>query len=504
MLVFLADESIIMLKILIAIFCILIGIIKHGNCKLNEADNVDSYSIFPEKFLFGTAMSSYQVEGAWNVDGKSESNWDHFTHKYPEKIIDKSNGDVSCDFYHKYKEDIQMIKEAGFHHFRFSLSWPRLLPTGYTDNVNQKAVDYYHDILDELEINNIIPFVTIYHWDHPQVLEDQGGWLNESMIDAFADYARFVFEEFGPRVRVFTTFNEPNVYCLAAYGTGAYAPGLKQLGRGEYRCMHNQLKAHALAYHAYDKKYREKQGGQIGIVYGCSYFYNKNKDDNLSDKIAWEFECGWGVNPIFSSSGDYPELMKQIVAKRSEESGLNESRLPSFTREWISKIRGSSDYFGLNHYTSKLVEHDDSDESDQKLRLSYDPKWLDSESTWLKIVPFGIGDALRKIKTKYNNPPVYITENGISDSNSTSDQLRIHYFNTYFREIITAIKRDRCDVRAHTAWSFLDSFEWETGYTAHFGLVEVDFKDKDRKRTPKRSLAWLKKVIENHKLQNAF
>ncbi|KAL7296173.1 hypothetical protein TKK_0010713 [Trichogramma kaykai] len=466
----------------------------------------------PADFSIGTSTSAHQVEGAWTADGKGQSIWDNFTHTRADRIRDGSNVDKGCDHYHKYKEDIELLGEHGFDHYRFSLSWSRLLPTGRPDNVNRAAVRFYHGVLDELERRNVTPYVTIYHWDHPQVLEDElGGWLNESMARAFSEYARFVYEEFGPRVRTFTTINEPYVNCYFGYGTGAYAPGRRQPGLGEYQCVHNQLKGHALAYRIYDRDFRARQGGRVGIVNVCFQYYARYPQQQELAERAFEFECGWTSQPIFGPEGDYPEVMKRTIAEKSRREGRNSSRLPEFSPEWIEIIKGSSDYFGLNHYSAMLVEElppglrvDAVDvqmmTQDADLLKSYDPKWPGTESSWLKIVPEGIRDVLNSIRKKYGNPPVYIMECGASDGNGLDDHLRVKYLHSYMQQVLLAKKRDKCDVKAFTIWSFLDSFEWSSGYTEHFGLVQVDFSDEDRKRTPKNSLAWLKTVLQSRQL----
>ncbi|XP_058794909.1 myrosinase 1-like [Phymastichus coffea] len=461
---------------------------------------------FPDGFLIGTASSSYQVEGAWNESGKSENLWDYLVHHSSEKILDRSNGDVACDSYHKYKEDIKLMSDIGINHYRFSLSWSRILPTGYTDYINKDGIQYYHNILDELEKYGIKPFITLYHWDHPQSLERLGGWTNEIMADLFADYALLVFKEFAARVKFFSTINEPYIFCKAGYRTVDFAPSLNLSSWGEYLCMHNMLKGHALAYHIYDKEFRKQYGGKIGIITPCFHYYSKNNNDLESSEVAFEFQCGWGANPIFSKNGDYPELMKRKLALKSKLEGRRKSKLPSFSKEWIQYIKGSSDYFGLTHYTTYLVEpllnnSNTQVQDDADLIYSIDDQWLSAQSPWLKIVPRGLADILRKIKDKYDNPPVYILENGVSDANTINDTMRIFYLHAYMNEMLTAMKRDKCNVKVYTVWSFLDSFEWNRGYVDKFGLVSVNFNDPNRTRTPKKSAMWLKKVLASRKLE---
>ncbi|XP_008213502.1 myrosinase 1 [Nasonia vitripennis] len=468
--------------------------------------NVVDLKSFPEGFIIGAASSSYQIEGAWNVDGKAENIWDHFTHFHPDKIADRSNGNVACDSYNKYKEDIAVLKKIGVDHYRFSLSWSRILPTGYTNVVNKAGVKYYHDVLDELEKNGIIPMVTIYHWDHPQRLERLGGWLNEEMALVYSEYARFVFNEYGNRVKIFATFNEPSLVCTMGYKELAFAPNVNITG-GQYLCVQNMLKGNALAYHIYDEEFRARQRGKIGIVFPCTTPYSNDSADTSSADRAFEFECGWQAHPIFSKTGDYPEIMKKMVAKRSKLQGYYSSRLPTLSKYWIQHIRGTADFFGLNHYTSTVVtplprSSELSWPNDAGLAYSYDPSWPSTDLFWLKINPKGLADMLRLIKSKYNNPPVYIMENGVVDPNGTDDKLRINYHYSYMKEMLTAMKKDKCNVKAYTVWSLLDSFEWNSGYTVQFGLVDIDFKDPKLTRTPKKSVSWFKRTIAARRLQS--
>lgn len=213
--------------------------------------------------MLGVANAATQIEGGWNEDGKSESIWDHFAHNFPEKIADKSNADIACDSYHKYKEDVALIKAMGLNHYRLSIAWTRVLPTGRTDNVNEAGVQYYKNVFKELRDNGIIPMVTLYHWDLPQILqEEMGGFMNESIADLFGDYARFCFETFGEDVQWWVTINEPKQVCQVGYGAGRYAPGIKSNGVGDYVCAKNLLLAHARAWHIYDEEFREKNQGK--------------------------------------------------------------------------------------------------------------------------------------------------------------------------------------------------------------------------------------------------
>ncbi|XP_047004515.1 myrosinase 1-like [Schistocerca americana] len=221
---------------------------------------------FPDGFMLGTGSSAYQVEGAWNEDGKGESIWDRMTHENPEYGLGDGNGDVSCDSYHKYKEDVQLLKALNADVYRFSISWPRILPTGDLDVINQPGIDYYNNLINELLANGIQPMVTMYHWDLPQALRYIGGWTNPLLADYFVEYARVLFENFGDRVKWWVTFDEPAQFVSGYADNRDYAPSQNASGVGDYLATHTVLRAHAGAYRLYDQQYRAAQNGSVGIV----------------------------------------------------------------------------------------------------------------------------------------------------------------------------------------------------------------------------------------------
>ncbi|XP_014208575.1 myrosinase 1-like [Copidosoma floridanum] len=483
-------------------YCLFISLFYYISLVHADEDNW----IFPDGFLIGAATSAYQIEGAWNTSDKGESVWDRFTHADSGRIEDGSNGDVAADSFHRYKEDVQLLKQLGVDFYRFSLSWTRILPTGYANVISKVGIKYYHDLLDELEKNDIKPFVTIYHWDHPQLFQDMGGWASEAMVDLFGDYARVVFKEYGHRVKFFFTINEPDVICETGYYLGIKAPGL-QLGRyGQYVCAHNLLKAHARAYHIYNEEFRAQQKGKIGIVIHSHYYYSKYGNDTVSEDVAWQFAFGKYAHPIFSKEGDYPDSIKRRIAENSKFEGLLRSRLPTFSREWVDYIKGTSDVLGFNHYNSYNVEpilgsNKTIYENDDGLVYTHDPKWPKTPTSWLRIVPSGLLDNLRKIKDNYGDIEVYITENGIADTGELTDTQRMGYLYSYMKAMLTAIKTFGCNVKAYTVWSLLDNFEWQNGYKERYGLFHVDFTDENRTRSPKKSVPWLTNVIKTRNLQ---
>lgn len=242
---------------------------------------------FPDDFVFGTATAAYQVEGAWDEDGKGESIWDRGTHDHANLVADHSNGDIACDSYHKYKEDVQLLKDLGVDFYRFSISWPRILPTGKNDQINQLGIDYYNNLIDELIANSITPYVTMFHWDLPQALENEGGWLNRSTADHFANYARVLFENFGDRVKYWMTLNEIMSFCEYGYGTGSFAPYISSPGVGDYQCTHVALLAHGKTFRLYDNEFRATQNGKIGIAIDTAW-YEPNDPNKEADKEAAE------------------------------------------------------------------------------------------------------------------------------------------------------------------------------------------------------------------------
>ena len=315
------------------------------------------YDTFPPDFLWGTATASYQIEGGWNADGKGESIWDVFTaDPNSGNVANGDNGQVACDSYHKYKEDVQLLYNMGVNSYRFSISWSRILPRG-TGEINQKGINYYNNVINELLLYNITPAVTIYHWDLPQALQERGGWLNPEIAYWFEDYSRILFKEFGDRVKFWITLNEPWVVAIAGHTTGEMAPGMRGPGILEYKTVHNLIRSHAKAYRVYKNEFYETQQGQVGITLNSDWFEPRNASDpdHVEASITkLQFMIGWFAHPIFID-GKYPEVMRRKIDEKSAASGFPESRLPQFTEEESLEIMHSSDFFGLNHYTSSLV-----------------------------------------------------------------------------------------------------------------------------------------------------
>ncbi|XP_049837299.1 myrosinase 1-like [Schistocerca gregaria] len=467
---------------------------------------------FPDDFLFAVSTAAYQIEGAWDADGKGENIWDRMTHEHPDYVDDGSNGDVACDSYHKYEEDVEMIKSLGVNIYRFSISWARVLPLGDVSQVNPLGVEYYNKLIDLLISNGIEPMVTMYHYDLPQYLQDIGGWPNPVLADYFREYARFLFDTYGDRVKWWLTFNEPTSICM---GYGQYrmkAPAVNAHGFGDYLAAHTMLRAHAMAYRVYHQQYRPTQGGQLSITLNSNFYQpatNSSEDIEAAER-ALQFNLGWFAHPIYTSVGDYPAVMKERIYNNSIKDGIWISRLPQFTAQEIADLKGSADYFSLNHYTTNLAEDGEkadeypSHEWDTGVVTSFDSSWPNSSYNIMKVVPWGFRGLLKWIANEYDTKMgIFITENGFADTGEINDTGRQNYYTSYLREMLNAMYLDGVNVIGYTAWSLLDNYEWMRGYTLKFGLYHVDFNDPNRTRTPKASAAMFREIVATHRLPDS-
>ncbi|GMN59753.1 hypothetical protein TIFTF001_028836 [Ficus carica] len=465
----------------------------------DEEQNGDiSRSDFPPNFVFGVATSAYQVEGGCKEGGRGPSIWDAFSHTTG-KIIDGRNGDTAVDQYHKYKEDVELIAKLGFDAYRFSISWSRIFPDGLGTKVNEEGITYYNNLINSLLEKGIEPYVTLYHWDLPLYLhETMGGWVNKEIVKYFGIYADTCFANFGDRVKNWITINEPLQTAVNGYDIGIFAPGRNENSETEsYLAAHHQILVHATAVSIYKSKYKEIQGGQVGLVVDCEWA--EANSDKIEDKIATarrlDFQLGWFLDPLYK--GDYPEVMREKLGRR----------LPKFTAEEKELLKNSIDFIGLNHYTSRFIsnvtespEEGDFYKAQEMERIveweGGEPIGVKAASEWLYVVPWGIRKLINYVAKRYNNPPIYVTENGMDDEeNETAplhemldDKLRVFYFKRYLAAVSQALK-DGADVRGYFAWSLLDNFEWAQGYTKRFGLIYVDYKN-GLTRHPKSSAYW--------------
>ncbi|XP_069791237.1 lactase/phlorizin hydrolase-like [Narcine bancroftii] len=470
-----------------------------------QKDDEFLYGEFPKNFAWSAATAAYQIEGAWRADGKGLSIWDTFSHT-PLKVGNDDTGDVACDSYHKIEEDLAILKELKVNHYRFSLSWPRILPDGTTRFVNEPGLNYYAQFIDALLQANIKPQVTLYHWDLPQALQDVGGWENTSTIDRFVEYANLCFQRLGDKVKFWITLNEPYNTALLGYGYGTAAPGIgTRLGTAPYVVAHNLIKAHAEVWHLYNETYRSQQKGLISITINSDWVEPRNpykQEDIDAANRHLMFYGGWFAYPIFKD-GDYNEVMKTRVREKSLAQGLAKSRLPEFTESEKQKIKGTYDYMGFNHYTTVLAFTANFGnilpmyDADRGTGTTTDRSWLRSGSFWLKVTPWGYRKILNWIKKEFNNPPIYLTENGVSEhgDQGLNDTWRINYYRGYINEVLKAIKLDGVDIRGYTAWSLMDNFEWAVGYADRFGLFYVNYTDPSLPRIPKASTKFYSTII---------
>jgi beta-glucosidase len=452
--------------------------------------------LFPADFTWGAATSSYQIEGAYNTEGKGPSIWDAYC-TIPGKVHQGENGNISCDHYHRIPGDVRLMQNLGLQAYRFSISWPRIMPLGY-GRINQQGIDFYNKLIDRLLEAGIEPWVTLYHWDLPLALElEKNGWLNSDMTAYFADYAEVCFEHFGDRVKNWITINEPWVVAMLGYGQGIFAPG--RISNSEpYLAAHHLILSHATAVDRYRTKYQNAQKGKIGITNNGDWrepLTNSTENRNAAQR-ALEFFLGWFADPIYL--GDYPTSMRERV----------KDRLPEFTDDQKQLIQGSTDFFGLNHYTT-MYAAEGGDEiqktsvygngglsEDQQVILSLDPAWKLTEMQWA-IVPRGCQRLLEWIDQRYKHPEIVITENGAAFNDQkymdkVNDLARIDFFAGYLEAIHRAISNG-VNVSGYFAWSLLDNFEWASGYSKRFGLHYVDFKTQER--IPKASAEWYASVI---------
>ncbi|KAG7503012.1 lactase-phlorizin hydrolase-like [Solea senegalensis] len=473
-------------------------VIKDNGFPLPDDEKV-LYGHFPKTFNWSTASAAYQVEGSWRAHGKGLSIWDKFAH-IPLKVANSDDGDVACDSYNKIDEDVEVLKKLKVSYYRMSVSWPRVLPDGTNKHINEAGLNYYIRLIDALTAANIQPQVTLYHWDLPLALQTVGGWENETIVHRFKDYADVLFSRLGHKVKFWITLNEPYIVANLGYGYGTFAPGI--VGK-QYVAAHNLIKAHAEAWHLYNDKYRATQDGIISITINSDWVEPRNpykqEDVDSTDRYL-QFFIGWFAHPIFN--GDYPDLMKTIVRRRSLAAGLPESRLPEFTPEEIKRINGTHDYFGFNHYTSVLsfpidMGNQQDYEGDRGTGVTHDRTWLESGSSWLKITPFGFRKILKFIKDEYGNPPVYVTENGVSEKGPVdlNDIHRTHYYENYINQALKAQVLDGVDLRGYTAWSLMDNFEWASGYSERFGLFFVNRSDRSFPRIAKNSASRYASII---------
>ena len=453
-----------------------------------------------ENFFWGTATSSYQIEGGVSEGGRGWSVWDAFC-RIPGRVRDMSNGDIACDSYHRFPEDVAMMKQLGVNAYRFSIAWPRIQPTGRGE-ANPAGIAYYNRLIDLLLENGITPFITLYHWDLPLDLEmAHDGWLNPQITDDFAAYAELCFKAFGDRVKHWITLNEPWCVSVLGYGSGGFPPG--RTGDTEpYIVAHHLLLAHGKAV----RRFREGgYGGSIGISNNCDWRepLTDSPEDRAAAQRAVEFFYGWFTDPVVF--GDYPSVMRERVG----------ARLPQFTPEERALVKGSADFLGLNHYSTLYASArppaanadiggngNGGMSADQDVYLSTDPGWEQTDLQW-NIVPEGFRKLLNWIAVRYPGYPIYVTENGCACNEpdvfrALDDDQRCRFLLLYTDAMAAAVLEDRVDVRGYFCWSLMDNFEWAHGYSKRLGLIRCS--PQNLERIPKRSFAVYRDIIRTSPL----
>lgn len=442
---------------------------------------------FKKDFLFGTATSSYQIEGAVNDDGRTPSIWDIFS-KTPGKTYRGDTGDIACDHYNRYREDVELMGEIGLDAYRFSVSWPRIFPE--KGMFNPKGMEFYKNLVNELIKRNIKPVVTLYHWDLPMWVYNMGGWLNRDSVKWFTEYAVKIFEELGESVRLWITHNEPLCSSIFSYYEGKHAPGHKDLQEA-LTAAHHILLSHGYAVKEF-RKFNFKNG-EIGITLNQipAYPATKSKEDIEAALVCDGYFNRWFLDPVFK--GLYPEDMKKIY----EELNANFT----FIKENdLQEISIKNDFLGVNYYSRDLIKS--SSDSMLKYEKVYG-KFAKTGMDW-EIVPRALYNLILKLRKEYTKIPVYITENGAAFNDrllkkvEIRDVKRIDYLRKHLLEI-AKLNQKRMDIRGYFLWSLMDNFEWTYGYSKRFGIIYVDYETQER--IFKNSAFWYRDLIKSRTIR---
>ena len=438
---------------------------------------------FPAGFLWGAATSAYQVEGAPLADGAGPSIWHRFVHT-PGLVASGDTGDVACDHYHRYPEDVALMREIGLNAYRFSVSWSRILPGGI-GAVNPRGLGFYDRLIDALLQAEIQPLVTLYHWDLPAALDDRGGWLNPDAAAWFAEYATTLFLAFDDRVPMWATLNEPWVVTDGGYLHGVLAPGHRNIFEAPI-ASHNLLRAHGAAVQAY----RAAGRNRIGLVVNLEpkYAASDSPEDIAAQRRADAYMNRQYLDPVFH--GSYPDELREIFGKA----------WPEFPPADMALIRQPIDFLGVNYYLRGVTKHDPAAKP-VRARNVGQPQHPLTETGWEVYAP-ALTRVLLWVRDRYGPVPLYVTENGAAFYDPPSpidgrvdDPLRVAYYRDHLRAAFDAI-RQGVDLRGYFAWSLLDNLEWSLGYAKRFGIVHVDYRT--LRRTPKASAHFYANVIRTH------
>ena len=438
--------------------------------------------MFPEDFVWGAATATYQIEGAWDEDGKGESIWDRFSHT-PGMIDNADTGDTACDHYHRWKEDLTLIKDLGLKAYRFSISWPRIIPLGQ-GKINQAGLDYYNHLVDALLDLGVEPYITLYHWDLPQILQEKGGWPARFISEAFAEYTEVVSRSLGDRVKNWITLNEPFVSAFIGYLEGHHAPGIKNTDQA-IRASHHLLLSHGLAVPIIRQN---SPNAKVGITLNLTH--TEPASPSIADKKAAVWRDGyinrWFLDPL--AGRGYPQDM--VDGFKQELDFVEPGDLDC--------IMVPTDFLGVNYYTREICRSTAVSEKGNHPQTLFRGEEI-TEMDW-EVYPEGLYKVLGRVYFDYKFQAILITENGaafpdqIADG-QVDDPARLSYIKGHLKMVNKAIQAE-VPVKGYFAWSLLDNFEWGYGYSKRFGLIHVNYQTLER--IPKSSANWYRQVIKDN------
>ena len=445
--------------------------------------------IFPENFQWGAATASYQIEGATTADGRGETIWDRFC-RTPGAVSGGDTGDIACEHYHRFREDIALMSELGLKSYRFSIAWSRLFPDG-RGGLNQKGLDFYQHLVDGLTTAGIEPAATIYHWDLPQGLQDKGGWVNRDTAYYYTDYAVTLFEKLGDRVRRWITHNEPHVAAFLGHDLGIHAPGLKDNSKA-LQVAHHLLLSHAETV----RVFREigRPDSRIGItlnLYPCHPAEDTPEHEQAA-LIADGCQNRWWLDPVFK--GSYPEDMEVIYEEKQTAPQIEPGDMDLFAKSRV-------DFLGVNYYSRQVVSPSTQGNWFRKNTVKDAPA---TEMGW-EIYPEGLYELLTRLHQDYDAPEMYITENGAAfddklEDGKIHDSQRIDFLRRHFIQAHRAIQKG-VKLKGYYVWTLMDNFEWSFGYSKRFGLMYLDYPT--QARIPKDSALWYRDVTQENGVSEA-
>jgi beta-glucosidase len=428
---------------------------------------------FGEDFTFGAASAAYQIEGG-QTDGRGPSIWDSFS-ATPGNVKNGDTGEVACDHYNRWGEDLDLIQEGGFDAYRFSFAWPRLIPDG-TGEANPAGIDFYDRLIDGMLERGIKPFATLYHWDLPSKLQDKGGWMNRDIAGWFTDYALLVQKHYGDRLDALATINEPWCVAFLSHFLGVHAPGYRDI-RAAARAMHHVLFTHGTAINAL----RGEGAKNLGIVLNLQKC--EAASDSTEDQLATHIFDGifnrWYLDGVFK--GGYPADVLALISHHMPERYNNDMKTVSAPLDWV----------GINYYSRSILAYDPDNPAMPVKSIDGDREKTDIG--W-EIYPEGLTDLLVRVSNDYTKLPIYVTENGMAEVRGIEDGRRVNYYDVHL-DAIRKARAQEADVHGYFAWSITDNFEWAEGFDKRFGLIEIDYKT--QARLPRASYRAFQGMLHN-------